>query len=161
MTRNYHTAEHYELAYEWWQELDEGQPSRYLAKILGVTFVTILQWRRRETRPDWRKIRTSDLMIQKIEDMLNDGASHSEISRTLGVGGETIKKYFPGTAWSMEQTIDYLTTRRLFAQVVSRDYYTFHQWQYGYHNFKKPEPWVLDGSGSVVVQRGIRQRDEW
>jgi hypothetical protein len=115
VTRNYHTTEHYELAYEWWQELDEGQPSRYLAKILGVTFTVINQWRRRDSRPDWRRIRTPDLMLQKIEDMLNDGASHSEISRTLGVAGETIKKYFPGSAWSQEQIIEYLTMRREFS----------------------------------------------
>jgi hypothetical protein len=41
--------------------------------------------------------------LTRIEDMLDDGVSQHEISRTLGVNRETIRAHFPGRGWTRSQ----------------------------------------------------------
>lgn len=47
-----------------------------------------------------------------IWQMLFDGWSHAEIHATEGANVDTIKRYFPGTAWTPEQVSDYARTLR-------------------------------------------------
>jgi len=49
--------------------------------------------------------------VARIEEALEDGWSFKEISRTLGVDMETLRRRWPGRAWTKAEAIDY--TRRL------------------------------------------------
>lgn len=50
--------------------------------------------------------------LDEMEAMLNDGASFSEVARTLRVSPETLRKYFPGMAWGRAQTDEYASMRQ-------------------------------------------------
>lgn len=50
--------------------------------------------------------------LAKIRDMLDDGAPHAEIARTLHVDPHTIRKYFPGTAWTKQQHAEHVSALR-------------------------------------------------
>ena len=45
-------------------------------------------------------------MRGEVGDMLEDGCSHQEIRNTLGVSPQTIRNWFPGTAFTKEQVAD-------------------------------------------------------
>lgn len=119
----YNKIDHYKLAYEWLLELDEGQHLRVLSKILGVSTRTVADWRkngRRDRSQGSRKSMWSTNRyllydqgkLKKIEYMINDGASHAEICRTLRVSHETVERYFPGSAWDRSRVIEHLTAIR-------------------------------------------------
>lgn len=42
--------------------------------------------------------------LERVRRMVEDGASHAEITRTLGVNQETLRRHFPGTQWSPQQS---------------------------------------------------------
>ena len=119
------TKEHYKLAYEWLVALDEGQPHTYLAKIIGVTPDTVMDWRKKA--PDWdtwgiggeRRQITQNKLAQ-AEELLDDGWSFAEIHRTLGISEDTLSHHFPGRGWSSEQIIDHMITMRKFHKVTGR-----------------------------------------
>lgn len=48
----------------------------------------------------------------RIQQMLDDGWSHAEIHRTEGADPDTIRKHFPGTAWTKQQQAEYVATLR-------------------------------------------------
>ena len=41
--------------------------------------------------------------LEAVRKMVEDGASQKEIIRTVGVGRETIVKYFPGHRWTFQE----------------------------------------------------------
>lgn len=49
------------------------------------------------------KRQISDERLAAVKEMLDDGASHFEIQKTLKVHHETIQRHFPGTQWTKEQ----------------------------------------------------------
>lgn len=44
--------------------------------------------------------------LERARVMLEDGASHLEVRETLGLHSATIRRHFPGTAWSRDQVND-------------------------------------------------------
>ena len=49
---------------------------------------------------------------EAIESMLGDGWSFAEISRTEGADPETLRRHFPGRAWTNKQRAEHLSTLR-------------------------------------------------
>lgn len=60
---------------------------------------------------DWA--RWSEDKLAKVKEMLDDGAPHREIAKTLGVSKNTILKYFPGSAWTHEQVVEHANLFRV------------------------------------------------
>lgn len=45
--------------------------------------------------------------LAKAEEMLDDGCSFREITKTLNMSWETLKRYFPGRQWTHQQCIEH------------------------------------------------------
>lgn len=43
----------------------------------------------------------------KIQEALDEGQSWMEIQRTFGVRHDTMKRHFPGTQWTLAQSVDH------------------------------------------------------
>ncbi|MFT4471402.1 helix-turn-helix domain-containing protein [Arthrobacter sulfonylureivorans] len=41
--------------------------------------------------------------LARARALIEDGASHKEVLQTLGMGWQTLSKYFPGTGWTNVQ----------------------------------------------------------
>jgi DNA-binding NarL/FixJ family response regulator len=101
-----------------------GRPTSAIARQLGISERTVQ--RRLKTHglnrssPNHGKPITAERLAQ-IKAMLDDGCSHREIGLTLHVGVHTIRKYFPGTAWTQAQS-DELTSALQKARWATRNY---------------------------------------
>lgn len=108
------TEQHYEWAYEKFLELRGRQTYKEIERITGVSRKTISRWdhggRRKRTYHNTKRLDQS--ILDEIKLMLDDGCSHEEIERTLHVSAKTIRKYFPGSAWTREQVIEFVTDVR-------------------------------------------------
>jgi len=90
----------YKLAYEWLQELDEGQPASHLARIIGVSPKTVTRWRKFE--PDWETRRVGRIpqeSLTEAEKLLNAGNGYAATSRDTGISCSALMRRFPGKAW--------------------------------------------------------------
>lgn len=115
MGNYYQTQQHYDLAYEWFLELRGDHTYREIARMTAVSAKTLSNWDR-FGRPDREHHVYNGKIAQEVLDdikrMLDDGCSHMEIERTLHVSPETINKYFPGSAWTQDQVIEFATAVR-------------------------------------------------
>jgi hypothetical protein len=59
--------------------------------------------------------------LARIEAMLDDGMPFNEIHRTEGANPETLKKYFPGRGWTIEQSNEYRAAIRQLAPQIRRN----------------------------------------
>jgi DNA invertase Pin-like site-specific DNA recombinase len=50
--------------------------------------------------------------LQKAADLFADGASQTEVHRTLGLSRDTLRKYFPGQGWTYRQGGDFRALTR-------------------------------------------------
>lgn len=46
--------------------------------------------------------------IARAGNLLDDGASYSEVARTIGCCWETVAKYWPGRSWSQRQVLEFM-----------------------------------------------------
>lgn len=54
-----------------------------------------------DTKPTtWEK-------LCKAKEMLDDGAPYSEVTKTLHISFETLKKNFPGKGWTHQQAVEH------------------------------------------------------
>jgi AraC-like DNA-binding protein len=57
-----------------------------------------------------------ELLTAKL--MLEDGASYTEVERTLGRSFRTLKRNLPGYSWTREQTSEYIYATRKLRKLV-------------------------------------------
>lgn len=112
------SEEHYKLAYEWYQELKQYTTKTKMSKILNVTHRTLINWEKTPkniapyTGRQKRKI--SEQKLNQAQLMIEDGASFTEISKTINISRTTLNKYFPGKAWTKQQILEHLTITRKY-----------------------------------------------
>lgn len=90
---------------------EQGQTLEQIANALGFSIRGIAHVRAELgiTQPNTL---TPD-RVQRIEAMLADQCSHAEIVRTVHTSQQTLKRRYPGTAWTPEQRNEYTRTLRL------------------------------------------------
>lgn len=84
---------------------DEGLTGRQIAKQLGYTEHTI--WRIRKELGISPGVHMTPERKAAIQHMVNDGWSWKEIERTEGANYDTMRRHFPGTAWTYSQVGEY------------------------------------------------------
>lgn len=83
-----------------------------LAAHFGVNEATISRLRRHHgAGMDTRRMMTPERRAA-IQEMLNDGWPYKEIMRTEGASMDTLRKHFPGQAWTQEQASQFRADTR-------------------------------------------------
>lgn len=94
--------------------VEEGHTSRHIAEQLGCNENTISRIRTELGIAHQHRGRPmTEERLHAIWQMLFDGWSHEEIHRTEGADVETIRKYFPGTAWTHQQAGEHQAALRI------------------------------------------------
>jgi len=95
----------------------QGWSAQQIADHLNVTTRTVTRSRKRsgvdKPPPQWMTAEE----IARAEQMLDDGASLTEVARTLDRHPVSIWKRFPGRGWTDEQTGQYNALRHLEARL--------------------------------------------
>lgn len=92
----------------------QGQPSQLIAERLGCHPDTIRRIRvELGLSHPYRGRPMTEARLHAIWQMLYDGWSHKEIHDTEGADVETIRRYFPGTAWTKQQASEHQAALRL------------------------------------------------
>ena len=84
-----------------------GYSASQIATRLGCSTKSVERWRSSRgltTLPENASRRVSPERLEAARSMLADGASHKDICRTLRMNRETLRRHFPGTAWTPEQS---------------------------------------------------------
>ena len=81
--------------------------------------VTRLRAQTGTARP--RRIMTTE-RLTKIQRMLDEGMPFNEIHRTEGADPHTLRKHFPGQAWTLQQSINHRQTIRTLTPQIRRTY---------------------------------------
>ena len=97
-----------------------GATNAQLAERFEVSVCTVARIRKIVQIPG-NKAKITAEQIQEIGERINDGWSHREIRRTLGHSLETIRRYYPDSAWTQEQTNDHLRLMRIPCDYELRD----------------------------------------
>lgn len=99
----------------------QGMTAREISEICGITTRTVVRDRHDVgiAQPVARRLTADEVKI--AEDMLEDGASYSEIARTLGVHLTCISKRWPGRGWTYAQTNDHIRALRQAGMIANRD----------------------------------------
>jgi DNA invertase Pin-like site-specific DNA recombinase len=90
-----------------------GLSARTIANRLGVTPRTVVRWRSKRGAskgPGYPPVTKERLAQAKA--LLEDGASRSEVQRTLHISEYTLKRNFPGCGWSSEESIRFAVAMR-------------------------------------------------
>lgn len=92
----------------------QGLTAREISKRLGCSEKTIgrIKLELGVSHP-YRGRPMTETRLHAIWQMLYDGWSHEEIHRTEGADVETIRKYFPGTAWTFRQAGEHQAALRI------------------------------------------------
>ena len=61
-------------------------------------------------------LRISPERLERARLLIEDGASHNEVRRTLGVNAETLLRHFPGTQWSRAEVASFTRSVRMFSK---------------------------------------------
>ena len=98
----------------------DGRSARDIAEILGITERSVLRHRRAAglSREPGTPMTADEL--RRAEALLNDGCSLQEVARTLGRSARTIKRRFPGRAWTRAQIDEHLSMIRRFKALEAR-----------------------------------------
>lgn len=92
---------------------EDGWTIKELTEHFGIHPMTVTRLRKQlDVSPDTRRMMTPDRRAA-IEAMLDDGWSFEEIHRTEGAHPETLRKHFPGRAWTDRQRGEYQAALRL------------------------------------------------
>lgn len=84
-----------------------GYSATQIAARAGCSTRTVVRWRRSQgltTLPENASVPASQERLDAARRMLEDGVSHKDISRTLRMNPETLRRHFPGTAWTTQQS---------------------------------------------------------
>lgn len=101
----------------------QGASRREMAEHFGVSEATVHRYRERLDIPwhDPRPFSNPDTRL-KVTAAITDGWSLAEIHRTLGVHPETVRKHYPGAAWTMSQRDEIRAAERHAEEGVERTY---------------------------------------
>lgn len=92
----------------------QGLTNRAIAEKLGCCETTITRIRvELGIAHEYRGKPMTETRLHAIWQMLFEGWSHEEIHRTEGADVDTIRKYFPGTAWTHQQAGEHQAALRL------------------------------------------------
>lgn len=94
----------------------DGRSAREIGMILGVSQRTVVRWRRvtgRLKRPAPRPASQEQLALAL--QLLQDGASRSDVARTVGLCPTTLHRHFPEYRWTAEECVDYMRMVRQLA----------------------------------------------
>lgn len=97
----------------------DGASNADLAEHFGISNATVARLRATLGTPSPRTRRLTPEDHERIQAMLADGCPHLEIERTLGVSTESIQRYYPGTAWTIEQRVEHLAA---VSRISGRDW---------------------------------------
>lgn len=89
----------------------EGTPDAELAVRFGCSKATVIRTRKRLGLPPRRTFYSQE-ELARFAELLADGWSHAEICRTTGVDDETLRRHFPGSAWTYRERDEYVRTLR-------------------------------------------------
>lgn len=84
-----------------------GYSATQIAARAGCSTRTVVRWRRSQRMPilpENASVPASQERLEAARLMLEDGVSHKDISRTLHMTRETLRRHFPGTAWTTQQS---------------------------------------------------------
>lgn len=96
-----------------------GVPLTDLAARYGVLPGSLSRLRKSLGLPSRQRTMTADRRA-RIEALLDEGLSYKEIHRTEGADMETLRRHFPGRAWTVEQRAEHAATLRLWDTVGLR-----------------------------------------
>lgn len=92
---------------------EAGDTLASIAEALGCSISSIIKIRHELGISDHNKARLTEDAKRRIEAMLDDGCSFAEITRTLGISHETLKRHYHGRQWTKEQQVEHLRTVRI------------------------------------------------
>lgn len=84
-----------------------GYTANQIAVRVGCSTRTVERWRRSQgltERPAHASYPATPERLEAARSMLADGASHKDICLTLRMNRETLRRHFPGTAWTPSQS---------------------------------------------------------
>lgn len=90
---------------------EEGWTIPQLAEHFRIHPISVTRLRRHLGISHEKRLLTPERRA-RIEAMLDDGWSFSEIHRTEGADRDMLLREFPGRAWSMEQQVEHLRALR-------------------------------------------------
>lgn len=85
----------------------DGATNAQIAAHFEVSHATITRLRKATGHVGPTKTQPTPETLDRVRQLLEDGWSHVEIHRSGYMHPETIRKYFPGTAWSIGECNDY------------------------------------------------------
>jgi DNA-binding CsgD family transcriptional regulator len=87
----------------------QGYTAREIGAAVGCTARTVARWRastdRSSPTPPTAIAPISEERLAQAAQMLADGASQRDTSRTLGIAPDTLHRHFPDAVWSTRQTV--------------------------------------------------------
>lgn len=93
--------------------VEQGLKSREIAQRLGIHEHSVSRIRAElGIAHEYRGKPMTPERLHTIEQMIEDGWSHEEIHRTEGADVTTLRKYFPGTAWTRDQISEHTRALR-------------------------------------------------
>lgn len=85
-----------------------GYSAPQIAVRAGCSTRTVERWRRSQgltERPAHSSYPVTPERLEAARRLLDDGASHKDISQTLHMSRTTLQRHFPGTAWTRDESI--------------------------------------------------------
>lgn len=83
----------------------QNQTATTIAEIVGVTTRTVTRVRSRQNAncEYWPHVMLTAEQITTAEHLLDDGASYTEVARTIGIGWDAVEMRWPGRSWTKKQ----------------------------------------------------------
>lgn len=105
----------------------DGWTIPQLAEHFKIHQISVTRLRRQlGISPDKRRMLTPERRA-RIEAMLDDGWSFSEIHRTEGADRDMLHREFPGRAWTMQQQNEYRAALRAAEPALAKSWPTSHR----------------------------------
>ncbi|NWL34456.1 hypothetical protein [Paenarthrobacter nitroguajacolicus] len=92
---------------------EAGEPLASIAEALSCSISSVIKIRHELGISDHSKAKLPEDVKRRIETMLDDGCPFAEITRTLGVTHETLKRHYDGRQWTTEQRAEHMRTLRI------------------------------------------------
>ena len=97
-----------------------GWSAAKIADQLGCTERTVVRVRAglgiTQPVPPNSSLRISSERLERARLLIEDGVSHIEVRRTLGVNEATLMRHFPGTQWSRAEVTSFTRSLRAFSK---------------------------------------------
>jgi|GEM_PF-4508098 len=92
---------------------EAGETLAAIANALTCSISMVIKIRHELGISDHSKAKLPEDTKRRIEDMLNDGCPFAEITRTIGVTHETLKRHYDGRQWTPAQRAEHIRTLRI------------------------------------------------